>query len=137
MPRNVYATCVSPCLKPHPRTTPLAYLLSLNPRNANTRTHARTCAHTDIRLDGRRPLWQDERSVAKGEADVQPGDDCSEQIRKEKACQVWTVQQAWGFVADRWTHTAVVAGTVLVWQRPGQGVHPSYERAGGLWHGCL
>lgn len=33
-------------------------------------------------------VWQDERSVAKGEVDVQPGDDCSEQIRKEKACQV-------------------------------------------------
>ncbi|CAM9859083.1 unnamed protein product [Pylaiella littoralis] len=32
-------------------------------------------------------LEEDERSVAKGEADVQPGDDCSEQIRKEKACQ--------------------------------------------------
>ncbi|CAM9770828.1 unnamed protein product [Scytosiphon promiscuus] len=32
-------------------------------------------------------LEEDERSVAKGAVDVQPGDDCSEQIRKEKACQ--------------------------------------------------
>ncbi|CBJ32777.1 conserved unknown protein [Ectocarpus siliculosus] len=32
-------------------------------------------------------LEEDERSSAKGAVDVQPGDDCSEQIRKEKACQ--------------------------------------------------
>ncbi|CAM9271821.1 unnamed protein product [Ectocarpus sp. 12 AP-2014] len=32
-------------------------------------------------------LEEDERSSAKGVVDVQPGDDCSEQIRKEKACQ--------------------------------------------------
>ena len=33
-------------------------------------------------------LPQDERTVGQGGVDVQPGDDCSEQIRKEKACQV-------------------------------------------------
>ncbi|CAN0020420.1 unnamed protein product [Ascophyllum nodosum] len=32
-------------------------------------------------------LEEDERTVGQGGVDVQPGDDCSEQIRKEKACQ--------------------------------------------------
>ncbi len=31
--------------------------------------------------------------MAKGAADVQPGDDCPEQIRKEKACQVCYVRK--------------------------------------------
>lgn len=50
--------------------------------------------------------------MAKGVADVQPGDDCPEQIRKEKACQVRTITAAAVLPAQH----GVPAASLLCWR---------------------
>eukprot|EP00903_Cladosiphon_okamuranus_P017822 g16401.t1 len=75
-------------------------------------------------------LEEDERSVAKGEVDVQPGDDCSEQIRKEKACQENSeAERDFGKVDH--THSSPVEDEFIPWSEKADGSVWGLQDEGG------
>lgn len=75
-------------------------------------------------------LEEDERSVAREEVDVQPGDDCSEQIRKEKACQEHSVTEK-NFGKVDHSHSSPAEGEFNPWKEEADAAVWALQDEGG------